>query len=342
MEKQRNHGSSNNVERRRVQRLGASSLIITLPKKWANLLGIRVGDTVYLKLAKGHIKIIPSRYASPFKPLIIYINKDIPFEMARLAVSCLYILGIDEAVLDISDIPDKHDIIFSIKSIAQQLIGMDVIEVNGKLILKVFIDKKKIDINTIISNYKNILLFIIDLINDIITKNKIVDKELEIVRKDLVRYQHLLLRFIKDSVATPDTGDADACSISTGTYLGMAIDALIGAAHLFNEMLKKGVRLRPKIDYKSILNKSSYIIELMINNIINPNPEEILEMRKKSQDLFSELENIILQAKPDRGDLMFASALLQFTRIVNLYTNVVGCRFVEIRTKKEGEPWIFY
>jgi len=331
------------VEKRRVQRLGASSLIITLPKKWANMLGIRVGDTVYLKLSKGHIKIIPGHYAGRDGIATIRVGKDLPVEMVRVATSCLYIMGVDEAVLDLSEVGNKEEVVFMIKSIAQELIGMDVMKQNGKLVLKVFIDKNKIDVDTILSNYKNLLLFIINLIIKITRDKKPVDRELEVVNRDLIRYQHLLLRFIKENASPLDPGETSVCNVSTGTYIGMALDALIGAAHVLNESLKQGTIDNFTIDVESILEESKEIINLMIENVLNPDPGAIMTLRKKAKNLYRDLKQLAITGKNlTRSDMLFISSMMQFARIIRIYTNVVSCHFVETLVNKDEESWLFY
>lgn len=47
------------VAKRRIQRLGGSSLIVTLPKSWAKRYGLDVGDTVMVIDEGDHIKIFP-------------------------------------------------------------------------------------------------------------------------------------------------------------------------------------------------------------------------------------------------------------------------------------------
>jgi looped-hinge helix DNA binding domain, AbrB family len=44
---------------RKVQRLGGSSLIITLPKQWAKKLGIKVGDEIQVVEDRGRLLIVP-------------------------------------------------------------------------------------------------------------------------------------------------------------------------------------------------------------------------------------------------------------------------------------------
>ncbi|MEB3774798.1 MAG: AbrB/MazE/SpoVT family DNA-binding domain-containing protein [Desulfurococcales archaeon] len=47
------------ISKRRIQKLGGSSLIITIPKSWAKKIGLTVGDTVIIVDEGDHLKILP-------------------------------------------------------------------------------------------------------------------------------------------------------------------------------------------------------------------------------------------------------------------------------------------
>lgn len=47
------------MEIRKIQKLGTTSLIVTLPKTWVNRLGIKPGDSVYLVERENELRIIP-------------------------------------------------------------------------------------------------------------------------------------------------------------------------------------------------------------------------------------------------------------------------------------------
>ncbi|MEB3861418.1 MAG: AbrB/MazE/SpoVT family DNA-binding domain-containing protein [Desulfurococcales archaeon] len=47
------------ISKRRIQKLGGSSLIITIPKSWARKIGLTVGDTVIIVDEGDHLKIMP-------------------------------------------------------------------------------------------------------------------------------------------------------------------------------------------------------------------------------------------------------------------------------------------
>jgi len=79
---------------RKVQRLGASSLIVTIPKEWARKHGIRVGDPIVVYDEGDRLVITPSN-SEPNVGLSFKLNKsNVARHMGRLSV-CSYIFGFD-------------------------------------------------------------------------------------------------------------------------------------------------------------------------------------------------------------------------------------------------------
>ena len=53
------------VETRKIQRLGSSSLVVTLPKNWARKNNLKPGDPIYMVDEGGHLKILPGSSRKP-------------------------------------------------------------------------------------------------------------------------------------------------------------------------------------------------------------------------------------------------------------------------------------
>ncbi len=79
---------------RKVQRLGASSLIVTIPKEWARKHGIKVGDPIIVYDEGDRLVIAPSN-SEPAIGLSFKLNRsNVTKHMGRLSV-CSYIFGFD-------------------------------------------------------------------------------------------------------------------------------------------------------------------------------------------------------------------------------------------------------
>ncbi|MFP3260656.1 MAG: AbrB/MazE/SpoVT family DNA-binding domain-containing protein, partial [Sulfolobus sp.] len=68
---------SKDVETRKVQRLGSSSLFITLPKKWINKWGIKPGDKIIMEISDdGTLRLIAEKVKINFNRRNIKIDID--------------------------------------------------------------------------------------------------------------------------------------------------------------------------------------------------------------------------------------------------------------------------
>ncbi len=91
------------ISRRRVQRLGGSSLIITLPKDWARKAGIAIGDEVIVVDEGNHLKIVPANskqvktIAALNLKLTNYLKSLDPKDIAR----CAFITGHDRLIIEL-------------------------------------------------------------------------------------------------------------------------------------------------------------------------------------------------------------------------------------------------
>ena len=94
---------ASNIIRRRVQKLGGSSLVITLPKSWVKKTGISVGDSVIVVDEGDYLKVYPSKLVSgrPMKSLYVRNNAGVMsrIDFAKLA-ECAYVNGYGRITLE--------------------------------------------------------------------------------------------------------------------------------------------------------------------------------------------------------------------------------------------------
>ncbi|MCE4611711.1 MAG: AbrB/MazE/SpoVT family DNA-binding domain-containing protein [Desulfurococcales archaeon] len=84
---------------RKVQRLGASSLIVTIPKEWARRNGIKVGDVISLVDVGDRLIILPKNY---LKRTIVRFDgkhKRVVMHIGRVSL-CGFIFGQDRIIVD--------------------------------------------------------------------------------------------------------------------------------------------------------------------------------------------------------------------------------------------------
>ena len=92
------HGSS---EERRVQRLGTSSLIVTLPKKWVKRVGLKPGDTVIVELKDHYLIIRPKNFEDEISTFELSVD-NIPEDTLLKIIKCLYFINYKKIVVDLN------------------------------------------------------------------------------------------------------------------------------------------------------------------------------------------------------------------------------------------------
>ncbi len=91
---------------RRVQKLGGSSLVVTLPKSWVKRMNIKAGDNIIVIDEGEYLKIMPANMPSNSKSLALKLTHSLsrPDNM-KLMVSCSYLHGYDKIVIYNDKIP---------------------------------------------------------------------------------------------------------------------------------------------------------------------------------------------------------------------------------------------
>jgi len=138
------------VETRKIQKVGRSTLNISLPKKWVNLQKLKRGDTVYIEQRRdGALKVSPeSVLTQKVKPKEYTINCDHISEANTLKwlIPLAYSMGYEFInIFSSSRITQKQ--LDEIRTATKNLIGANIIEVtNQKITIQCFIDVSKIHV----------------------------------------------------------------------------------------------------------------------------------------------------------------------------------------------------
>ena len=142
------------MEGRRVQKVGYSTLSVSLPSRWAKETGLKQGDTIiFVPDTDGSLRIMTSALAERRATQGEFIiNSDLcdePRMLARIIVGN-YILGRDTiSVVSSGRIRSEH--LREIREAAKRLIGLGIIEETpNRIILQCSIDPAKFPIDTLI------------------------------------------------------------------------------------------------------------------------------------------------------------------------------------------------
>ncbi|MCS7142488.1 MAG: phosphate uptake regulator PhoU [Aigarchaeota archaeon] len=137
-------------EVRRLQKLGSTSLVVTLPHKWVRQKGLKVGDTIYLEETPEGLKIDT---ATPnYNPITCIIDADkvgSPSSLAKLVAAC-YLQGYDVVrIVSMNGLTSDH--LSEIHSIVEELPGFEMMSQDANSVtVQSIIDPTKFRVEALI------------------------------------------------------------------------------------------------------------------------------------------------------------------------------------------------
>jgi len=184
---------SKDVETRKVQRLGSSSLFITLPKKWINKWTIKPGDKIIMEISEdGTLRLVAEKIKMNSNKRAIKIDIDSYKQPMSNSIPCLYSLGYDEIIFESKKNIDHKEIEDTV-SLSKQLVGIEVAEVTeNRVKLDCLLDTEKIGVESLLRRILNIVAKKVDDIIAILKGQSISD--VQTTAEDLRRVYLMLLR----------------------------------------------------------------------------------------------------------------------------------------------------
>jgi phosphate uptake regulator len=153
------------MDSRKLQKVGYSTLSVSLPSGWIKERGLKRGDTVFFMPEKdGALKVCPSELAKPKEEVDEYIcNADLcvdPKMMERVIVGN-YILG-REVFSIISSERMRSEQIDEVRGVIRKLIGLGIVEETpDRITLQCSVDPKKFQIDMLLRRLSLISLTIV-------------------------------------------------------------------------------------------------------------------------------------------------------------------------------------
>lgn len=125
------------MEVRKLQLIGGSSYMVSLPKNWVKSNELKQGDDIFLQVEDSVITLYPKSFKDFARVTSVQINKlpRLDERFVRRYIYALYLQGIDEIV--ITDKKINARAVSRIGEIVKDLIGMEIIDASeGKIVLK--------------------------------------------------------------------------------------------------------------------------------------------------------------------------------------------------------------
>jgi len=315
------------MEVRRIQRLGTSSLVVTLPKEWARRLGLKPGSQVILIDDGNSIRILPMDHETP-KGVHIDLSKFSP-PIAYAAPYCIYISGYDSVTFKVPD-PDKS--IQIIKKKAHSFMGMEVFEVSDdELKLEILIDMKRIEFNRLFKTMSITMSRVARVLRRAITEGtREAMDELKFLQEDFLRTLYLALRYlssnsIKMSRQGPST--ASLYIAMAANYTGLIVDML-------NEFIRVSGRLNlnkltelEKDEILKIIDALEKAGSLELRLIANPSVKRLGELMQLLKETKEKIEELLGEVDSAVAGLLLGK-LHDAIRLLMISSYVLTCKII--------------
>ncbi len=135
------------VEKRKIQKTGSSSYIVTLPKEWIDSMGLKSGDYVLIYEHEGKLVITPPKLESGVLSGEIKVLKPVDNEQIFRILVAMYLSGYSNITITFNQsIPDLAKRLSDLKNRARiKLAGVEVVdETYNSVVMKILLDLKEL------------------------------------------------------------------------------------------------------------------------------------------------------------------------------------------------------
>lgn len=291
------------MESRKLQKVGYSTLSISLPSNWVKEMGLKRGDAVSLVPEKdGALKLVPSKLLESTERVEEYIcNSDLcdnPKMLERIVVGS-YILGRDLfSIISSERITSEH--VEEVRGIMSKLIGLGIVEETAdRITLQCSVDPRKFHVDMLLRRLSVISLTIVkEAVQALVDLDVSLAKD-AIKREDEADMMYLLSMRLLISAqrrrqVAEEIGLTDPLHI---LYFGLMLRYLELIADYAEEIARRVIELLQK--YKDSLSK---LVTERISNLNDLAHDLVL----KSVDCFF------------IGDIKIANSLLEMLAFIKL------------------------
>ncbi|MEM4912134.1 MAG: AbrB/MazE/SpoVT family DNA-binding domain-containing protein, partial [Metallosphaera sp.] len=221
--------NAKDIETRKVQKLGSSSLFITLPKKWINKWNVKPGDKILIEVSNdGSLKLIAEKIKLENTHRSIRIDIDSLKQPLPSIIPCLYSLGYDEIIMESKKtIPPKD--VEDLIQVTKQMVGIEVTEVSeNRIKVECLLDTEKVGVESLLRRMLNTIAKRVDDIIALISKENLKDASAN--HEDLKRLYYMLMRRIMGSkyetIKSMTRNSLIVINMSTLLNVGTLVDKL--------------------------------------------------------------------------------------------------------------------
>jgi len=318
------------IDSRKVQRLGTSSLVVTLPKQWTSRVNLKPGDTVYVIIEEDSLRIVPGLPQRERGRAYLELKDDIAEKVAPFVSTCLYTLGYNDVDIKL----EKADltVINRVLNSAARLLGAEAACQGGNVIkFSVVVDSDKIDINSqILSMVRNLALLVEAVGRAAGRGSRVGLDDIELLFNELTRAQHFVTRQIVSYLRS----GRSPLGVSSPPYSVLLAASMLSEAGLIAlRAARKLVDLEPDSDVaawvREMASRVRGIVERLGEELLEPSVDGVLvvldEVRALREEAVSRLDD------PIRAYL--ASKIEDFLDVLGIVALVVLCTAISRRVE---------
>lgn len=327
---------ASSIEERRVQRLGTSSLIVTLPKKWVRKINLKPGDKVVVLVEDDEVRILPPSKTLPQKEKYLVKLSEIENELLMTDIPlCLYILGLREAIIDAKglDISTINKVITR----ASNLLGAKATCLGNNMIeMKVLVDVDEDVISMLRSVFRNLVLLLRTIIGVIENKNKLDEllNDARMLSNEIYKNYYAVARLTyRKSYAL--TGDGDRL---VQVFVAPSVSQM---ALTMGSMALETVQTLSVMDTRKISKLTIEITENLIevlDKIGNSLRDGDVDVLKEAATKISKLDKEILdKIKKSKDESLYILAKAQdFLKLLDNTASMLACWLTVSSMIKKG------
>lgn len=356
----------NYMEPRKVQKVGYSTLSVSLPMNWAKKTGVKKGDVLFLSEENdGALRVTPEPKQNEDKSIyVVNVDKcDTAKVLARVIVGN-YVLGRNLIRVE-SERRLMREQIESIREVTQKLLGIGIIEESDRhLLLQCSVNPKNFPIETVIRR-----LYVITSIMFKESMDALIDRDMELA-KDAIAREHeadtifwLLTRLLSSAQQSRSVSEAIGIvepmevvdNNLVGWYLEMIGDRLYAIAK--NVLAIEELREDEDEELFERLTQIGLVVFTMFDQAMKSMFENDIQLSSDAVDLYEAVgreEDMLLKEFQEHHDSELAAYVNEISwdlRIIAEYSTAIAtisidnvlwseneiCTVIEPEEEKEDE-----
>ena len=202
------------AETRKLQRIGGTTLYVSLPKRWIKRMNLKQGDKVTVaSQPDDSIYIYPTTKTESVREILLEINTENSKQSLKRGITAAYVDGFDTFRLKAEEgfTDEQQD---TIREIVDQLFGLELIEITGNAITIQCLLKQDLPITKNMQRIHNVILSMFsETISALNTQNINRVKGLSRRRHDVKRLSLVTNRLLRSLIIFPSSVETREISL---------------------------------------------------------------------------------------------------------------------------------